>query len=230
MDPGFFCRQVVGIERIAHRLLPIEYLQSLVKKEKSHHSGGNKDGANNASVEGKKKQAVAGSIGSRIKNSSLSAKQAKESAALAKEASKQAICSGTSATIDAQASSHSNQDAPSSGAVVNLASGSHFSSESNRAPTSNKDNRFALETKRAVNFGNSKIFQLDDDIIRQREINNIIAFQTALYGKPNFKTVDAMSRKEMIEYCFSSDLEVVRATRTFRSTLEWAVEKGIMPR
>ena len=33
----------------------------------------------------------------------------------------------------------------------------------------------------------------------------------------------------MIEYCFSSDLEVVRATRTFKSTLEWAIEKGIMP-
>lgn len=39
-----------------------------------------------------------------------------------------------------------------------------------------------------------------------------------------------MVRKEMIEYCFSSDLEVVRATRTFKSTLEWAIEKGIMPK
>lgn len=34
----------------------------------------------------------------------------------------------------------------------------------------------------------------------------------------------------MIEYCFSSDLEVIRATRTFKSCLEWAIDKGIMPK
>ena len=81
-----------------------------------------------------------------------------------------------------------------------------------------------------MDFGNSKSYKIDDESKKEREIANIRAFQTALYGKANFKSLDTMLRKEMIEYCFSSDLEVVRATRTFKTTLEWAIQKGIMPK
>lgn len=66
--------------------------------------------------------------------------------------------------------------APEVKTVANLASGSHFYNEMNRAPTSNKDSKFALETKRAVNFGSSRSYQLDDQVARQKEIDNIIAF------------------------------------------------------
>lgn len=60
MDPGFLCRRVVGIERLAHKYLPSEYLQSLLKKDKSilNLSHGSSSPAQSATkpsnIEGKK--------------------------------------------------------------------------------------------------------------------------------------------------------------------------------
>lgn len=39
-----------------------------------------------------------------------------------------------------------------------------------------------------------------------------------------------MSRRELIEYGFTQDTEVIRASRNFKSNMEWAIEKGLMPK
>ena len=38
-----------------------------------------------------------------------------------------------------------------------------------------------------------------------------------------------MSRREVVEFGFGSDLEVIRATKSFKSTMEWSIEKGLLP-
>ena len=38
-----------------------------------------------------------------------------------------------------------------------------------------------------------------------------------------------LTRNDLVEFGFSEDLEVVRASKTFLSTVAWCMEKGIMP-
>ena len=43
------------------------------------------------------------------------------------------------------------------------------------------------------------------------------------------KAWDKVSRRELVEWGFTEDLEVIRVSRSFKSTMEWAISKGLMP-
>lgn len=50
-----------------------------------------------------------------------------------------------------------------------------------------------------------------------------------MYGNISFSCWKEVTRKDLVEYGFTNDLEVVRATRNMKSTIAWCIEKELLP-
>eukprot|EP00347_Sterkiella_histriomuscorum_P015297 403357558 len=81
------------------------------------------------------------------------------------------------------------------------------------------------------NFGFQNFNMRKEERLKQNQLQQISSQQSQLYKqiRHSYSSWDNVSRRELVEFGFTQDLEVIRVSRNFKTAMEWCIEKDLLP-